>query len=75
VLEMTRSIVLTLVLLLTGCSLLDGIPEKTVVDTLCITVKKKGWSVNNTPKIIRDAKAWNRQIDRHCGVADKVAIR
>ena len=72
---MTRLIVLTLVLLLTGCSLLDGIPEKTVVDTLCITVKKKGWSANDTPKAIRDAKAWNRQIDRHCGVADKVAIR
>jgi len=51
------------------------IPEKTVVDTLCITVKKKGWSANDTPKTIRDAKAWNRQIDRHCGVADKVAIR
>lgn len=55
--------------------MLDGIPEKTVVDTLCITVKKKGWSADDTPKTIQDARAWNRQIDRHCGVADKVAIR
>ena len=72
---MIRPIALTLVLLLTGCSLLDGIPEKTVVDTLCITVKKKGWSTNDTPKTIRDARAWNQQIHRHCGAADKVAIR
>jgi hypothetical protein len=75
VLEMIRTIMLALVLLLSGCSLLDGVPEKAVVDTLCLTAERKPWSVNDTSETIRDAKAWNRKIDRHCGVAGKVASR
>jgi hypothetical protein len=73
VLEMLRTIALALAMLLSGCSLLDGIPEKTVIDTLCTTVEMKRWSDHDLPETIRDATAWNRQIDRHCGVGDKVA--
>ena len=69
---MIRAIMFALVLLLSGCSLLDGVPENAVVDTLCLTAERKQWSANETS---RDAKAWNRQIDRHCGVAGKVASR
>jgi hypothetical protein len=73
---MIRTIMLALVLLLSGCSLLDGVPEKAVVDTLCLTAERKPWSANDTSeKKIGDAEAWNRQIDRHCGVAGKVASR
>ena len=72
---MIRTIMFALVLLLSGCSLLDGVPEKALVDTLCLTAQRKPWSANDTFDTIRDAKAWNRQIDRHCGVADKVASR
>jgi len=72
---MIRSIMFAVVLLLPGCSLLDGVPEKAVLDTLCLTAERKPWSVKDAPETIRDAKAWNRQIDRHCGVAGKVASR
>jgi hypothetical protein len=72
---MIRAIVFALVLLLSGCSLMDGVPEKAVVDTLCLTAERKPWSAKDTPEAIRDAKAWNGQIDRHCGVAGKVASR
>jgi hypothetical protein len=72
---MIRTIMLALVPLLSGCSLLDGVPEKAVVDTLCLTAARKPWSANDTSETVRDAKAWNRQIDRHCGVAGKVASR
>jgi hypothetical protein len=75
VLEMIRTIMFALVLLLSGCSLLDGVPEKAVVDTLCLTAERKPSSANDTSETVRDAKAWNRQIDGHCGVAGKVASR
>ena len=70
---MTRATAFAFVLLLSGCSLLDGVPKKAVFDTLCLTAKKKRWSANDTPETIRDARAWNRQIDRHCGGGGKVA--
>jgi hypothetical protein len=72
---MIRATVFALVLLLSACSLLDGVPDKAVLDTLCITAKRKLWSANDTPETIRDAKDWNHRIDRHCGVAAKVASR
>jgi hypothetical protein len=72
---MIRATMFALVLLLSGCSLLDGVPENAVVDTLCLTAESKQWSANETPETIRDAKAWNRQINQHCGVAGKVARR
>lgn len=70
---MTRALAFAFLLLLSGCSLLEGVPEKAVVDTLCLTAKEKRWSASDTPETIFNAKAWNRQINRHCGAADKVA--
>jgi hypothetical protein len=52
---MIRTIAFALVLLLSGCAA-DGVP-KAVVDTLCLTAKKKGWSPNDAPETIRDARA------------------
>jgi hypothetical protein len=72
---MTRAIAFALALLLAGCSLLEGIPEKVLLDTFCLTVERRQWSVNDPPEAIRDAKAWNRQVDRQCGAPGKVASR
>jgi hypothetical protein len=64
-----------MIILLSGCSLLEGVPEAAVTDTLCLTTKKKRWSANDTPETIRNARVWNMQIDRHCGGGGKVASR
>jgi hypothetical protein len=72
---MTRAIAFALVLLLSACSLLEGLPEKVLVDTMCLTATRKQWSASDPPATVRDAKAWNRQIDRSCGVPGKVASR
>jgi hypothetical protein len=72
---MIRAITFAFVLLLPACSLLEGIPEKVLVNTLCLTAERKQWSVTDSPETIGKAKAWNRQIDRHCGPSRKVASR
>jgi hypothetical protein len=72
---MARATVVALMLLLQGCSLLDSVPERVLVDTLCLTAKKRQWTANDPPKTIRDAKAWNRKMDRECGAPGKVASR
>lgn len=73
VLNMTRAMGIALVLLLSGCSLLDSIPEKVLVDTMCLTAGKRQSLASDPPETIRDAKAWNEQVDRQCGVPAKVA--
>jgi hypothetical protein len=70
---MARATVVAFMLLLQGCSLLDSIPEKVLVDTLCLTAKKRQWAAKDPPEAIRDAKTWNQQVDRQCGVPGKVA--
>ena len=72
---LARAMVVALVLLLQGCSLLDGIPKKALVDTLCLTAAKRQWSATNPPETIRDAEAWNQQIDQQCGTPGKAASR
>jgi hypothetical protein len=73
--KMARATVVALMLLLQGCSLLDSVPEKVLVDTLCLTANKRQWTANDPPETIRDAQAWNKQVDRQCGVPRKVASR
>lgn len=72
---MIRATVYALALLLSACSLPDGVPDKVVLDTLCVTAQRKLWSANDAPETIRDAKEWNRRIDRRCGFAATVASR
>jgi hypothetical protein len=38
-----------------------------VVDTFCLTAKKRSWDLADTPETIRDARAWNLLVDRRCG--------
>lgn len=61
---MTRSLVL-LALLVAGCA--PSPPPQSVVDTFCLTAKKRPWSIHDTPESIQDARAWNKAIDRRCG--------
>lgn len=52
----------------------DSGPETTVVDTFCLSARKRAWSINDTPESIRDAEAWNKAIDRRCGVGKVPAV-
>lgn len=47
-----------------GCG--GGYEQATVVDTFCLTAKKRGWSTADTPESIADAMGWNNAIDRKC---------
>jgi hypothetical protein len=38
------------------------------VDSFCETAKKRTWSVKDSVDTIREAQAWNRAIDKRCGV-------
>ena len=63
-----KQIVLVLMLgaLAAGCN--PPPPGKTVIDTFCLTAKKRLWSIHDTPESIKSARAWNKGIDRKCGV-------
>ena len=50
-----------------GCSLVPK-PELEVVDTFCLTAKKRQWSVSDSLLTIHEAEVWNATIDRRCGV-------
>jgi hypothetical protein len=39
-----------------------------VVDSFCETARKRTWSLKDTPESIAEAQAWNRAVDRRCGV-------
>jgi hypothetical protein len=62
-----------LILLLAGCATPQPAPpavEPTAVavDTFCDTAKKRSWSVKDTAQTIAEARAWNRAVDKRCGV-------
>ena len=44
----------------------DPAPVQIVADTYCLTVKKRSWSVNDTPESIDEAMRHNAAIDRAC---------
>jgi hypothetical protein len=61
--------------LLAGCStpappVLTAAPSAppVVVDSFCETARKRTWSLKDTPESIAEAQAWNRAVDRRCGV-------
>jgi hypothetical protein len=67
---MIRAVILCACLATAGCATTQ---QTTVVDTFCITAKKRYWSINDTAETIRDAEAWNKTIDLRCGVRSKKA--
>ena len=53
--------------MLPACSMFQGVPEKTVVDTFCLTAKKRAWSIDrDPPDRIREARIHNKVIDDRC---------
>jgi uncharacterized lipoprotein YmbA len=62
---MMRAAILALALGLAGCATQE--PTE-VVDTFCLTAKKRPWSISDTAETIRDAEAWNKLVDRRCGL-------
>ena len=60
------TIVLGVLLLAPGCATMSQ--QATVVDTYCLTAKKRMWSVDrDAPDRIREARIHNEVIDRRCG--------
>jgi hypothetical protein len=55
-----------------GCSLVPK-PGLDVVDTFCLTSKKRQWSINDSVESIHQAEVWNATIDRRCGVKKPTA--
>lgn len=49
-----------------GC-MFDTGPEVRVVDTFCLSAKKRLWNPDMDPQIAREAIVWNGTIDRRCG--------
>jgi uncharacterized lipoprotein YajG len=43
-------------------------PAPIVTDSFCETARKRSWSVKDTAQSIAEARAWNRAIDKRCGV-------
>lgn len=73
---MTRYIIFTIVLgallLLPGCATWGGVQQATVVDTYCLSAKKRKWSIDrDAPDRIREARVWNEVVDRRCGISGK----
>ncbi len=62
--------ILLLALLLPGCALFGPTPPELtgVVDTYCLTAKKRIWSIEDSAETIRQAEIHNGTIDRKCGV-------
>jgi hypothetical protein len=56
--------------LLAGCATM---PPLQVADTFCLTAKKRSWSINDTPAMIREAKTWNQLVDRRCATPPRTA--
>ncbi len=61
-----------LALLLAGCAKEPA--SQAIVDTFCLTAKKRLWSINDSAETIRDAEAWNAAVDRKCS-GKRVASR
>ena len=53
--------------ILPGCAMFQAATQSTVVDTYCLTAKKRKWSVDDRPEVIREARIENQVIDRRCG--------
>lgn len=49
-----------------GCGTPGPAPIVVVADTLCITAKKRTWSIDDTPQTIQEAVRYNAGIDRAC---------
>lgn len=70
-------IIALLALLVTpGCALFNPEPPQTkVVDTFCLTAKKRKFSIDrDPPDRIREARIHNEVIDRRCGVGTVPAV-
>lgn len=66
-----KALAIAIVLALAGCATTKEVPGP-VVDTFCITAKKRTWDyLRDSPETIQDVDAWNRAVDRRC--AKKVA--
>lgn len=65
-------IIVSLALLaLPGCALFQPQepPQSAIVDTFCLTAKKRKFSIDrDPPDRIREARIHNEVIDRRCGV-------
>lgn len=59
--------------MLAGCA--TEPPRQSVVDTFCLTAKKRIWSINDTAESIRAAEVWNRTVDRRCGIPGQQLAR
>lgn len=59
-------------LVLPGCATM-GAATGIATDSFCISAKKRGWSLEDTPESIRAARIWNKTIDQRCGSAPKEA--
>ena len=70
----TRSAYLACALVVAGCATQQAAapavepPAPVVVDSFCETARKRTWSVKDSIDTIREAQAWNRAIDKRCGV-------
>jgi sugar (pentulose or hexulose) kinase len=59
-----------LAIMLAGCA---ATATTTVVDTYCLTAKKRTWDPDvDSVQTMREAVVYNRAIDRRCGILGKV---
>jgi hypothetical protein len=69
-----RSAYFAWLLALAGCATQQSaapvvqLPTPVVVDSFCETARKRGWSIKDTAQSIAEARAWNRAIDKRCGL-------
>ena len=61
------------IILLAGCAAQQAAapivpPAPIVTDNFCATARKRAWSVKDTAQTIAEAQAWNRAVDKRCGV-------
>lgn len=61
------------IIMLPGCKLLQAFgvkPQTEIVDTWCLTAKKRQWALDDRPEAIREARIHNQLVDRRCGSKD-----